>query len=363
MLVRPMKSEENMRKLSSVLALSSIVLIITAASAQAADVTLGPDLTGTYTSSSCDVACTLANVSLTQPGAQLTSPVSGAVVRWHVIGGSTAGTYRLRTMSQTAPSSFLFSGSSELVSSVPSAGIQTFTATMPIAAGQTIGLDMSETASIGLGSGLGTFEQWEPVPTDGTSPATINNGTVSIGFNAEVQPAPTVTSLGTTSGPTGGGTAVTITGTDLDGATAVKFGSSSAAAFTIDSEGQITATSPAGSGSVPVIVTTVAGTATSGQRFSYQAPQASNPNPNPTPTPAPISAPAKTCAVPKLKGKSLKAARTAIIRADCNVGRVNKKKGVKAATAKVVGQSSKPGTVLPARTAVNVTLGQGSSRH
>lgn len=350
-----------MRKLSSVLALSSIVLIITASSAQAADVTVGPDLTGSYSSASCGVACTLANASLTQLGAQLTSPVSGAVVRWHVLGGNTAGTYRLRTMSQLSPSSFLFSGSSAPVSSVPSVGIQTFTAMMPITTGQTIGLDMSESASVGLGSGLGSFDQWEPVPADGTSPATINTGTVAIGFNAEVQPVPTITALGSASGPTGGGTSVTVTGTDLEGATAVKFGSSPAASFTVDSENQITATSPAGSGSVPVSVTTVAGTATSGQQFTYQAQQASNPTA--TPTPAPISAPAKTCRVPKLKGKSLKVARTAIIRADCNVGRVNKKKGVKAATAKVVAQSSKPGTVLPARTAVNVTLGPGSSRH
>jgi hypothetical protein len=345
-----------MRKLSSVLALSSIVLITSAASAQAAVVTVGPDLTGTYSSSSCAVACTLANATLTQPGAQLTSPVSGVVVRWHVIGGTTAGTYRLRAMSQTSPSVFLFSGSSGPVNSVPSAGIQTFTATMPITTGQTIGLDMSETASIGLGSGLGSFDQWEPVPADGTSPAPINSGAVAIGFNAEVQPAPTITLLGTTSGPTGGGTSVTLTGTDLEGATAVKFGSIPAASFTVDSEGQITAISPAGSGSVPVSVTTVAGTATSGQQFAYQAPPAS------TPAPAPIVTPARTCKVPKLKGKSLKAARTAIIRGDCNVGRVSKKKGVKAATAKVIGQSSKPGTVLPARTAVNVTLGQGSSR-
>jgi hypothetical protein len=346
-----------MRKFRSIVLLSSIVLAVTAASAPAAVVTVGPDLTGTYTPSSCSQPCTVANSSLTQLGAQLTSPVSGVVVRWHVIGGSTAGTYRLRTMSQTSPSVFLFSGSSETVSSVPSAGIQTITATMPITIGQTIGLDMNSTASVGLGSGLGSFDQWEPVPTDGTSTAPFNTGTTSIGFNAEVQPPPTITALGSASGPAGGGTSVTVTGTDLEGATAVNFGSNPAALFTVDSESHITAISPAGSGTVPVSVTTVAGTATAGQQFTYQAPQ--TPTPTAGPTPAPISGPPRICKVPKLKGKSLKSARTAIIRADCNVGRVNKKKGVKASTAKVVGQSSKPGTVVPPRTAVNVTLGKG----
>ncbi len=344
-----------MRKLCSVLALSSIVLVLAAASAQAADVTLGPDLTGTYLSESCGAPCTLANTSLTQAGAQLTSPVTGVVVRWNVIGGTTAGSYRLRTMNPGTPPSFLFTGSTATVSSVPTAGIQTFTATVPIVAGQAIALDMSPSASIGLAAGLGTFDQWEPVPEQGDAPPPIQVGGVdAIGFNAEVQPAPTIAALGTTSGPTAGGTSVTVTGTDFEGATAVKFGSIPAA-FMVNSEGQITATSPAGSGSVPVSVTTVAGTATSGQQFGYQAPEP----PAPAPTPAPISPPAKTCTVPKLKGKSLNVARTAIIRADCNVGRVNKKKGVKAKTAKVVGQSSKPGSVLPPRTAVNVTLGKG----
>jgi hypothetical protein len=347
-----------MRKLWSVLALSSIVLVTSAASAQAAVVTVGPELTGTFTSSSCGIPCSVTNSGLMQPGAQLTSPISGVVVRWHVIGGNTEGTYRLRTMTETSPSVYLFSGSSEPVSSVPSAGIQTFTATLPIAAGQMIGLDLSPTASVGLGSGLGSYEEWFTVPADGTSPAPSNNGIVAIGFNAEVQPPPTITALGSASGPAAGGTSVRVTGTDLEGATAVKFGSNPAASFTVDSEGQITATSPAGSGSLPVSVTTPAGTATSSQQFAYQAPQTPTPTPPPTPTPAPNPTPAKTCTVPKLKGKSLKSARTAIIRADCNVGRVNKKKGVKAASAKVVGQSSKPGTVLPPRTAVNVTLGK-----
>jgi IPT/TIG domain/PASTA domain len=344
-----------MRKLTSLvaLALSSIVLITSAAAAQAAVVTLGPNLTGTYSSSSCGAPCTLANVSLAQLGAQLTSPVTGVVVRWHVLEGTTAGTYRLRTMSPLSPPSFLFTSSSEPVSSVPSAGIQTFTATMPITAGQTIALDMSSTASVGLAFSFGSFDQWEPVPADGTSPATTNNGTYGVGFNAEVQPPPVVSALGSSSGPAAGGTSVLIAGTDLENTTSVTFGGIPAAFGQVSESSLVATTPPSAAGPVLVTVKTLAGSSTAAQPFSYQnAPAAS-------PAPAPISAPAKTCKVPTLKGKSLKASKTKIKGADCKVGKVTKLKGAKAATGKVVGQNKKPGTVLPAGTIVKVTLGKG----
>ena len=50
---------------------------------------------------------------------------------------------------------------------------------------------------------------------------------------------------------------MTITGTNFTGATAVKFGATNAASFTVNSATSITATSPAGSGTVDVTVTTV----------------------------------------------------------------------------------------------------------
>ena len=57
-------------------------------------------------------------------------------------------------------------------------------------------------------------------------------------------PAPTVTALDVTSGPAAGGNTVVITGINLSGATAVKFGAVSAD-FTVDSATQITVTVPA----------------------------------------------------------------------------------------------------------------------
>ena len=73
------------------------------------------------------------------------------------------------------------------------------------------------------------------------------------------------------SGLPAGGTQVTITGAGFTGATAVNFGSTSATSFTVNSDTQITATSPAGVGVVDVTVVAAAGTSatSSADKFSY----------------------------------------------------------------------------------------------
>jgi hypothetical protein len=65
---------------------------------------------------------------------------------------------------------------------------------------------------------------------------------------------------------------VTITGTDLTGATAVTFGGTATTSFTVDSPTTITATPPVhASGAVDVAATTPGGTATSTGGFTYFA--------------------------------------------------------------------------------------------
>ncbi|WP_417413415.1 IPT/TIG domain-containing protein, partial [Hoeflea sp.] len=83
--------------------------------------------------------------------------------------------------------------------------------------------------------------------------------TQNAGSGSAAPPAPTVSSVSPATGPAAGGTSVTITGSNLSGATAVAFGATAAASFTVDSATQITATSPAGSGTVDVRVTTAGG--------------------------------------------------------------------------------------------------------
>ena len=84
-----------------------------------------------------------------------------------------------------------------------------------------------------------------------------------------------MSSVSPTSGPTAGGTSVTITGAGLSGATAVNFGGTAAASFTVNSATSITATSPAeGAGTVDITVTTPTGTSatSASDQFTFVAP-------------------------------------------------------------------------------------------
>ena len=72
---------------------------------------------------------------------------------------------------------------------------------------------------------------------------------------------PSISSILPSSGYTTGGTVVTITGSHFTGATAVYFGTVAATSFSVDSDTQITATSPAeGAGTYDVIVVGPGGT-------------------------------------------------------------------------------------------------------
>jgi hypothetical protein len=103
---------------------------------------------------------------------------------------------------------------------------------------------------------------------------TTPGGNDSVVFTYQT-PAPTITSISPNTGPTTGGTVVTITGANLTGATAVKFGTANAASFSVVNATQITATSPAGAlGAVYVTVTTPGGTTapSAGAQFTYSVP-------------------------------------------------------------------------------------------
>src|SRR5207302_1192111 len=83
-----------------------------------------------------------------------------------------------------------------------------------------------------------------------------------------------VTSLGTASGPTGGGTSVTLTGSNFSNVFAVSFGDEPADSYTVNSATSITAIAPAqASSAVTVSVETAAGvsSAASGNVYTYNA--------------------------------------------------------------------------------------------
>jgi hypothetical protein len=87
-------------------------------------------------------------------------------------------------------------------------------------------------------------------------------------------PVPAVTSVDPASGPTGGGTEVTIAGTALQYATGVTFGETAAASFEVRSDSTIHAVAPAhAAGAVHISVANPAGTSpsSSGDLFTYEA--------------------------------------------------------------------------------------------
>jgi hypothetical protein len=86
-----------------------------------------------------------------------------------------------------------------------------------------------------------------------------------------VSTPPTVTSVTPNSGPSSGGTSVTISGTGFTCVTGVKFGNTPATTFTVVNSTTITATSPPGTGTVDVTVTNCNGTSPtgSGDQFTF----------------------------------------------------------------------------------------------
>jgi hypothetical protein len=351
---------------------SALVMAVVATGAQAAPVTLGPELEEPYVTTGAEAGTYLvANTIYAGAGSErFISPVDGVVLHWSVY--KAKGTFRLAVMKPGAPE-YTLERLSDKALPASEAGVETFATQLPIATGDTIGLEVEPGGTVGIEHGLGGESLgWKPAPAIGPAgPATVlKNDTY--GFDAEVLPAPSITGLATTSGPAAGGTAVTISGTDFSHVSGVAFGGIAASTYAVGSEGQILAVAPPGSGEVAVTVTTVAGTATSAQKFTYVAPPAadqpvtpsspSTPS-NPSAPVTPIAAPAPTnsappdCKVPALRGKKLKSAKAALLKAHCKPGKVTKAKGATAKTGKVVGQGKRAGSTLAAGTKVTVRLG------
>ena len=95
-----------------------------------------------------------------------------------------------------------------------------------------------------------------------TTPTGASATTSADRYTYTAPAGPSVSGLNPASGPAAGATSVTISGSGFTGATEVHFGSAAAASFTVDSDAQITAVSPAGTGAMNVTVTTANGTST-----------------------------------------------------------------------------------------------------
>jgi len=322
---------------SAIALMASACILFGAAAAQASTITVGSVLPPGFVSKPFEEVQTRLNTALPEKGANLVSPVNGAIVRWRMQGAK-GGPFYLRVLHPTGSGAYTARGTSAAVTPTGT-GLQTFTANLPIQAGDLIGVDPTNaTDKIGIAEVSGaSYGFIFPPPFDGATVAP--SGGVAgqeIELSAEVQPAPAITSITPDFGSVVGGTSVKITGTNLGAASAVKFGEVAATSFKAESETQITAIAPASTkvGPVDVTATTLAGTspAVKDDLFYYEG-----------------------CVVPKLKGKKVKAAKKALGRADCKAGTITRRKGK---PGKVIKQNPKPGKVLAPGTKVKLTVGK-----
>ncbi len=99
--------------------------------------------------------------------------------------------------------------------------------------------------------------------------ATTSGGT-SNGVNfTYTTPVPALSSISPTSGTTAGGTACTLTGTDLTGCSAVSFGGTAGTGIVVDSATQVRCASPAKSAGTYSVTATTGGGTSNGVNFTY----------------------------------------------------------------------------------------------
>lgn len=220
-------------------------------------------------------------------------------------------------------------------------GVNTFPISIPVQAGDIIGLTLPVNTPSSVYCGFETTSSGDVmayekgnVPVGGTVNFDEPHAETRISISATLLPPPVVTAISPASGSIKGAP-VTIAGANFAEVRSVSFGGVPAQSFSVGSEGQITAVSPvsAALGAVPVSVTTAAGTATAPQAFEYEG-----------------------CKVPKLKNKTLKAAKRQIRNMDCRVGKVKRLGDATAKTGRVSKQRPKAGQLLAPGAKVTVTL-------
>jgi hypothetical protein len=138
----------------------------------------------------------------------------------------------------------------------------------------------TQPATLPSGLALSTTGKLSGTPAAGTAgtytfEVIAGNGGLVVGtqrFTLVVEGTPVISDVTPTSGSTSGGTTVTISGTGFTGASAVEFGTTAAASYTVTSTTTITAVTKAhAAGAVKVKVTTPGGTATSSGTFTFVA--------------------------------------------------------------------------------------------
>jgi hypothetical protein len=162
---------------------AAAISLFGASVAQAASVTLGSPLTNALPSRPIAISATVRQTAL--PGATLVAPFNGQIKSWNVINAS--GGWTLQVLH---PSGGGFVSTASTHGETLEAGIVTFTASLPISAGDSIGL-ASDSASSTLGNSDATpgaaIDLYVPPLTDNSAPRGASaSRNRELGFNATI---------------------------------------------------------------------------------------------------------------------------------------------------------------------------------
>src|ERR1700744_5912668 len=178
------------------LAVAAAWALVAAVAAQATTVTVGSVMPPTFTSSPFEGVRTQFNTTLPETGANLASPVNGAIVRWKVQ-GAVGGPFTLRVLHPNGTGAYTATGSSQSVK--PNGkGIETFSTQLPIRSGDLIAVDSSNpTDEIGIAAVTGaSYGIFSSLPFEGaTNAPSQTKAGEEIELSAEVQPAPAITAV------------------------------------------------------------------------------------------------------------------------------------------------------------------------
>ncbi|HEV3319600.1 MAG TPA: IPT/TIG domain-containing protein [Solirubrobacteraceae bacterium] len=162
----------------------------------------------------------------------------------------------------------------DLTRGAPEGGEQVYIKGAGFAEGAKVFFGANEATSVTVHS-AGSIVATSPLGAEGHVPVKVEN---AVGASAETaadeytySDAPAVAGVSADIGGEAGGTTVTVTGSQFTGATAVRFGSTSAASFKVESAETIVAKAPAGKGAVDVAVETAHGKSAAGtaDKFTY----------------------------------------------------------------------------------------------
>lgn len=320
-----------MKVARAVLLAAVVALLATPAVAQA-HLTLGQLAPGVNPPATCLGPSDLVPV-LVSSGTRYETPAAGVITSWSTNAAAGEGQEMTFKVYRPFQGNFLVVGHDGPRPLVPGR-VNTFSTAIPVEPGDVLAVSAANAVvslqsaclfRVPANSGDQVGEAGGSIPDRGTTVIERTFPDRRLNIQATLLVLPVVTGIGTTQGSVAGGTPVTIAGANFDEVRSVTFAGAPAKSFVVDSEGQITAIAPPSRTltSAPIAVTTVAGTATAPQGFTYLG-----------------------CTVPKLKGKRLAAAKKRLRGAGCRPGKVKRLAGGSARAGRVVRQKPVAGKVI-----------------